>query len=165
MNTGYYKFYYNKVRIFFSFIICAVIAGACLWIRNSHTDASDKLIGAIGFITGGLVALWSLFKLFDKKAYIEITPDYIKVENFEKVLWSDINTIGVSSVSIPNNGGEKRFLYLDVKDASKYKLTLKQKVNAQAGFPPFFLNDDFLAKKDRPKLRSILKDHFPESEI
>ena len=80
-------------------------------------------------------------------------------DNFEKLLWSDVTKAQEMKIK------QSSFLYLDVKDVSKYKLTFWQKINLHSGFSPFYITLTALSQKDAEELRRILKERAPENNL
>ena len=84
MDTGYYKFYEKKFKILLLLLSCVVFCvGGYFMIKD--TDSFYRLVGWVGIIFFGLGFIKLCLKLFSGKAYIEITPTYIQIDNFEKL--------------------------------------------------------------------------------
>ena len=158
MQNDICKFYENKRRIFY------VSIGRILLLFGSYLAAQsdnprEKLAGYAGLVFFGVCMITGISKILSNKAFIEITPTYIKMYNFEKLLWTDIT--GVQDVQISHT----KFIYFDVKDTSKYRLTFWQKVNQKCGQSPFYISLVTLPEKDLNKLQQIIKQHVPECSV
>ena len=125
MDTGYYKFYENKFKIFLLFLGSIAFVALCFWMRNSDdADMVERLAGGIGIIFFGLGVIIFLFKLLANKVYLEITPTYIKIGNSEKLLWTDITCAKEFCMNI--KGSQQHWWGFEVKDIEKYNLTFTQ---------------------------------------
>ena len=156
MDTGYYKFYEKKFKILLLLLACVVFCvGGYFMIKD--TDSFYRLVGYATIIFFGLCFIMGSLKLCNNKAYIEITPTYIKIGNFEKCLWMDIVDITTSY------NGESVFLH--VKDVSKYKLTFWQRVNLSHGSTPFYIALMTLSQEDKEELKRILKERIPKNNL
>ena len=159
MDTGYYKFYEKKFKILLWLLWCvAVCVAGCFMIKD--TDSFNRLMGWVFIILFGLCFIKMCLKLFSGKAYIEITPTYIQIDNFEKLPWTDI--VGVQVFSMH---GKKSYWLLDIKDVSKYKLTFSQKINSAVGFSPFYIMLPAISDKDKKELKCILKERIPQNNL
>lgn len=163
MDTGYYKFYEKKFKIFCLFVLGVVFTTLCFWLYYNGSSAYERLIGGTGGVFFGFCTLAWFLKLFLGKPYIEITPTYIKIDNFEKVLWTDIIKVGIDKRNV--SGQEVRIWFIDVKDISKYKLTFMQKINLNAGFHAFCFRLINLSAKDVDKLMSVLEKYVPQNSF
>ena len=159
MDTGYYKFYEKKFKILLLLFACVVFCVTGYFMIKG-TDPFYKLVGYAGIIFFGLCFIKGSLKLFRGKAYIEITPTYIQIDNFEKLPWTDI--VGVREFSMH---GTKSCWLLDIKDVSKYKLTFLQKINSAAGFSPFYITLPAISDKDKKELKRILKERIPQNNL
>ena len=83
------------------------------------------------------------------------------IADFEKLLWTDISRVYVQGISTHYGNGS--VLVLEVKEISKYKLTLNQKLNIKMGYPPFFITCATLKKEDLSNLKHILEERVKES--
>ncbi len=159
MDTGYYKFYEKKFKILLLLLCCvAFCVAGCFMIKD--TDSFYRLVGWVAIIFFGLCFIKLCLKLFSGKAYIEITPTYIQIDNFEKLPWTDIVGVRVFSMD-----GTKSCWLLDIKDVSKYKLTFLQKINSAAGFTPFYITLSAISDKDKEELKRILKERIPQNNL
>lgn len=152
MKNDIYKFYESKLRIFGVLLICAFLMFGG-FLATQSIEPYEKHVGYVCFIFFGLCFIMGTSRIFSNKALVEVTPTYIKMYNFEKLLWKDV--IGVQNVQIYN----AKFLYFDIEDASKYKLTFWQKVNIRFGHSPFYISIVTLSKKDLKELQRIIKQH------
>ena len=140
MDTGYYKFYEKKFKILLLLLCCvAFCVAGCFMIKD--TDSFYRLVGWVAIIFFGLCFIKLCLKLFSGKAYIEITPTYIQIDNFEKLPWTDIVGVRVFSMD-----GTKSCWLLDIKDVSKYKLTFLQKRRVEAYFKGTYTAKQFRLK-------------------
>ena len=114
-----------------------------------------------GLFFFGLGIVKIFCKLFSGKAYVEITPTYIRIDNFDKVLWNDIT--GVTEFANSMTG--QSLLGLEVKNVSKYKLTLWQKMNKAFKFSPFYISTMLLSKTDSEMLQDILEKRLPDCKF
>ena len=163
MDTGYYKFYEKKIKILLFLLICVgFCVGGYFMVKN--TDSFYRLVGYVCIIISVLCFIkWGL-SLFRGRAYIEITPTYIQIDNFEKLLWTDI--VGVRSLHVKNGTTDAKPCWLiDVKDVSKYKLTFLQKANLAVYSSPFWITLVALSKKDREEIKRILKERIPQNDL
>lgn len=158
MKNDIYKFYESKLRIFGVLLICIFLLFGC-FLATQSIEPYEKHVGYVGFIFFGICFIVGISKIFSNKAIVEITPTYIKMYNFEKVLWEDITE--VQNIQIYS----AKFFYFNVKDISKYKLTFWQKVNIWFGYSPFYISLKTLSKKDLEKLQRIIKNMFINVEF
>ena len=164
MDTGYYKFYEKKFKILLLLLSCVVFCvGDYFMIKD--TDSFYRLVRWVAIIFFGLCFIKWCLKLFSGKAYIEITPTYIQIDNFEKIPWTDIVGVRVFSVQVFGMYGTKSGWLLDVKDVSKYKLTFLQKINSAAVFSPFYIAFSAISDKDKEELKRILKERIPQNNL
>ena len=155
MDTGHEK----KSKILLLLLGCFVFCiGGYFMIKEP--DSFYRLIGYATMIFCSLGSIKLCFMLFSGKAYIEITPTYIQIDNFEKLLWTDI--IGVRNF---NMNGTTLGWIIDVTDTSKYKLTFSQKANLVVDSSPFYIALQTLSEKDREIIKRILKERIPQNDL
>ena len=160
MDTEHIRFYKNKSKLLLCILACAIfIVGGYFMIIDEKGTLSDKLVGYSAILFFGLGVIVFCFSLFSKKAYIEITPTYIKIGNFDRLLWKDITYLNATIHK------STAFLSLEVKDLSKYKLTFVQKLNLYTGFSPFFITPSILSKQDYEQLKTILRQRIPQNDF
>lgn len=159
MGMGYYKFYRNKLKGFFSTILLVLIVFSSI-VRHSNLDEKYVLFGCI---LCGII----FFLRFFIKPYIEITPNYIKISNFEKLYWKDIEKIEqTDKFKYGKTVGNTITSYnIWPKDSKKYKLRLIQKINMELGYSPFNIGINPLSVEDQKILLKILKERVPNNNI
>lgn len=153
METNSCNFYANKGKLLQSIFILVGFCIAFLFLIAT-SDLLDRIIGCIFLIFDAVLIKILLRSLI--KVYIEITPTYIKIDNFEKLLWTDITAGKIGSM---------QSYYLYVKDVSKYKLTFWQKINSVMGAAPFLIALARLSEEDQKKLICILKERIPQNDL
>jgi hypothetical protein len=159
MDTEYVKFYEKKLKVFILLLGCVVFISAGYFLIQG-TSFYERLVGYSAVIFFGLCFIKGCFKLFNVKAYIEMTPTGIKIDHFERLLWTDI--VSVKSFAV---NGTKVCWFIEVKDVSKYKLTFLQKLNLAAGYPPFCIALSALSQKDKEKIKQILKERISQNDL
>ena len=152
MKNNIYKFYESKFKIFGLLLICVFLLFGS-FLASQSIKPRERYIGYTGLAFFGVCLVMVIYKILSNKAFVEITPDYIKMYNFEKLFWADIT--GVQNVQIHN----AKFFYFDVKDETKYKLTFWQKVNKMFGYSPFYISITTLSEKDLEELQKIIKQY------
>ena len=157
MDTGYYKFYEKKSKIFVFLLLCILFTAGCYWGYIGDTDIIRKFFLVLVMPLFGFGSIVFFIKLLSNKPYIEITPDYIKIGGFDKCLWGDI--IGITTSCNKEN------FFLHVKDVSKYKLTFLQKVNSFHGSSPFYIASQAISEKDKEELKRILKERISQNNL
>jgi len=159
-SIGCYRFYEDKLKLLVYFFGCILFVYIGFMLRQDE-DISLSYI-YLGILFFGYGAIYILLKLYSNTPFMEITPSYIKMDNFDKLFWSDIYELAFfQSVYY---GIKVKFWYFKV-DISKYKLTLKQKLNLKCGFPPFYIYTKTLNEKDRETLKNILNKKFPLCDL
>ncbi|MBR6412432.1 MAG: hypothetical protein IKS41_04655 [Alphaproteobacteria bacterium] len=158
MDTGYYKFYRSKKRALLGFL--PVVAFGIMTVINPDVWIS-------GFFALILFLFWMVkmfIPLIKHQPYIEITPSYIKVNDWDRLLWAEIDRV---EKVIRNVNGRTLIVYnFWPKDISKYHLTLIQKGNMKMKFSPFSLMlPGPLQEDDCVKLVEILKEKVPNNNL
>lgn len=161
MDTGYYKFYDNKhglILLVFIFLMfaCVSCASLCFLIIDDRVAKNEQIIN-VALIICCFIILSALIssKLLSKKVYIEVTPSYIQIDDFEPLRWTDISRTYKCNMARARGG----ILVLEVRDISKYNLTLNQKLIMKTGLPPFFISRAILKPEDWLTLVHILEGH------
>lgn len=108
MKNDIYSFYESKFRIFCVLLGCILFLFGSYWLSQSVVS-KEKIVGCLGLIFFGLCLIVAIFKITSNKTFIEVTPTYIKMYNFEKLLWTDITD--VQNVQIHS----ARFFYFNVR--------------------------------------------------
>ena len=159
MDMGYHKFYRNKLKGFFNTILLVLLVFSGI-LNRSNLDTKYVLFGCV---VGGVV----FFLWFFIKPYIEITPNYIKISNFEKLYWTDIKKIEqTDKFKYGKTVGNTIPSYnIWPKDNKKYKLRLIQKINMELGCSPFNIGINPLSVEDQKTLLKILKERVPNNNI
>ena len=151
MEHEIYKFYESKSKIF-SRILGGIFMILVSYLMSQRAIVPEKkFIGYVGMICFGLASIVWIYKIISNPLAIEVTSTYIKILNFEKLLWSDITNIREFQIY------SVKFLYFYVEDISKYKLTFGQKINKTFKHPPFYIALDVLSKEDLEKLQQLIR--------
>ena len=161
MDISSRKFYKSKLRIFLAMLLCILAVVSLFYInRNTSLPADTRMIALISAVIIAFAPISLIPSLFSNKPYIEITSLYIKISNFDRVLWNDI----IDIKKFENRGTVVGWEVV-VKDVSKYNLTLDQKINFKSGSAPFRIAFSLLNTKDQNDLKRILKEHFPDCDL
>ena len=164
MDNGYYKFYRSKGKLFMFLIPITIVSWILILLSESilgitNPDFINKIV-----LPALIILYLFLFFILTKKVIVDITPAYIKIANFEKLYWVDIDRIERMEKVINNRVAV--FYNLWPKSIDKYKLTPIQKENSEQGRSPFCLGPTlFLADNDLKQIVAILKEYFPNSNI
>lgn len=147
-----YVFYEKKSKIALLFLLGCVFIALALFLVSEEEDSFNYYFLLLFLPFFGYATIKLFLKLLSRKPYVEVNSAYIKVADFEELPWSDITGMVAS----------KYFWMLEVKDTSKYRLSLLQKVNMKCGFTPFFINTTCLSKEDDRLLEDILSAHVSD---
>lgn len=156
------KFYPNKKKIVLYFFISIIFVLIGIGAVNNffpNITKSDIFVGYCCILFFGLCSTIYLSKLLNSEAYIEITPLYIKIGNWDKLLWTDI--INIREIEIR----KQEFLYFYVKDIKKFKLTIIQKLNQFLMGSPFYITFSLLGKSDCRKIKCLVKEAIAENKL
>ena len=153
-NSGYYKFYYNKTKLTFALLLFFAAALFLLWLlygKQSNLQPEDRFV-VIGFL-----------KLLSNPVYVEITPDYIKINTLQKLPWEAIEFADIGYY----RGGT--FYQFHIKDDPKYDYlsetmghTISQAVSPLEYYSIYLGS---LSKKEQSELTYILKDYIPNNKL
>lgn len=83
------------------------------------------------------------------KPYITLTPTYIKIKDYENLLWTDIQQV----VGLPYKSG----IAFQLKDSAKYHLTKLQKMNDFLSATPFWISIKLISKEDAQTLLTYIE--------
>ena len=155
MENDAYKFYERKSKIFWLLVACILLLLGSYFISKSVVP-KERLAGYVGLVLFGMGLIAAIIKMLSNKAYVEITPTYIKIGNFEKLLWKDVTDAYIVQIR-----GAKLF-YFSVADVAEYKLTFWQKVNYKLGYPPFYIPLSTFSADDLNKLQQLIKQYAPQ---
>ena len=162
MDTGYYKFYISKLRLFLLFIVISLLFYLSFITYSNETVSDEKILCVLGMVLFGVGAVFCFIKIFSNTAYIEITPTYIKLGKTQNLLREDIEGVRFFRLPIKNAG---KVLAFDIKENATYNLTKSQQRSIEQGYPAFIVSTSLLSRKDFKKLKEILKEHIANHDI
>ena len=160
MRTSCYKFH-RKYKLPL-FILGGIISTIPLYYYflvikfYNFTYTTIQLYGFALYIPCIFILSAILYKF---KAYIEITPTHIRINNSDKLLWEDI--ICLRTINIEKSV----FWVLEIEDLSKYHLTYSQKNMLKSGLSPFMIAPSYLSQKNCEQLKNILKLHITQNDL
>ena len=127
-----------------------------------ESELFNLLIIALFLLLISMHVIPLCLKLFSYDTYVEITPAFVRIADFEKVFWTDV----VSVTDYASYSGRcfsplDHWWFIDVKNASKYKLTFTQKLNGLYRHSSFYILQKFLSSNDRKQLAEALQKYSP----
>ena len=158
MDTGYYKFYRSKFKVLLSFLPVVFLLVIAV------IDPSMWIMGIFSLIFFVFLFFKVVIPMLMHRPFIEMTPSYIKVDGWDRLLWIDVERV---EKTIKNERGRTLVIYnFWIKDVSKYQLTATQKMNEKMKFSPFALMlPGPLKNEDCVKLIEVLKAYVPNNNL
>ena len=147
------QIYISKTQLFKYALIALVFVLIGIFFILKNEDVALGYASVI-FFSFCLIILLTTSNL--QKPYITLTPTYIKIKNFENLLWSDITQV----VDLPRNAG----IAFQIKDSTKYKLTKLQKLNDRLSATPFWIGTQLISKKDKQILLEYISKQLSEQK-
>ena len=154
MSIGTHKFFASKLKIFLCLILSPILTCLSAFVFISHSDDLELLCGGAGVVLFSLFSIISLCGLFNKTPLLTITPEYVKIRNYDNLFWEDIQEIEEIVQQINNTKIEHlRFI---VKDIEKYQLTKMQKFNKKVGGYAFEVGLNAFKQKDKEQIKQLI---------
>lgn len=154
MNPEVYKFYISKIKMLKSFVIFVIMLCLCVFAINESTKSVEVFCGYAGIVLFGIGSIVSLVCLFNKKPFLTITPDYVKIKNYADISWRDVGSVIEYGQQIGKTKMEMLRFY--VINEKKYPLSFMQKLNKKLGGYPFDVSLNLFPEKEKQQIRQII---------